>query len=97
MTPNEPGEASYAVLARVLNAMFGWELDNRHVANWADRRTRNKDGVPFPDPVREVPAPRRGQPHWLFSVQAVIEWARAGVPGESANQHDGKWKVPGGE
>ena len=78
----QAGEASYAVVARVLNAMFSPDapVSSSQVHAWFKRETKNKDGVPFPRPAREVPEPKRGQPHFLFSVAAVADWYRAGVP-----------------
>jgi hypothetical protein len=82
MKPASGGEAGYAVLARVLSAFYAIDppLDARQVYAWAERRTENKKGVPWPDPVREIEHPKRGQPRYLFSVRAALEWYAAGVP-----------------
>lgn len=91
MTGGTPGLASYAVLARVLTAMFdGPEVDARQVYMWYSRATKNKDGDPFPRPAEENVDARRGQPRYLFSVSAVASWYVAGVPGKNGQG----WVIP---
>jgi hypothetical protein len=86
------GLASYAVLARVLTALFAVDppLDSRQVYAWHTRATRNKDGQAFPRPAQENAGARRGQPRYLFSVSAVASWYSAGVPDE----HGKGWIIP---
>lgn len=90
--PARGGEAGYATLAKVLSAWFALDppLDSRQVHQWHLRGTLNKDGEPFPGPVREVAEPKRGQPRWLFDVPAAIAWYSKGVP----DLHGKGWRVP---
>lgn len=90
--PADGGEAGYATLARLLTAYYAISppLGNRQVHQWHRRRTKNKLGEPFPEPVRETVNPRRGQPRYLFGVRAVLNWYAAGVP----EQHGQGWRVP---
>jgi len=78
------GLASFAILARVLNATFGIDppIGRAQVWAWAKRckPTVNKAGVPFPQPAASNTDRRRGQPHDLYSVSEVIDWYRGGVP-----------------
>jgi hypothetical protein len=97
LSPVKGGEASYAVLARVLSAMYspGRQIDRRQVATWHQRHTVNKKGEPFPEPVRVNQDAKRGQPKNLFDVPAVVAWYSAGIPCRGSNQHEQKWKGPG--
>ena len=93
LQPAPGGEASYATLARLLTAFYAIEppLDPRQVHAWHKRSTKNKAGQPFPAPARDVPDPKRGQPHHMFSARAVLEWYEPGVPGPNGKD----WRVPG--
>jgi len=87
------GEAGYATLARLLTAFYAVNppLDSRQVHQWFRRETKNKDGKPFPRPVREIENPRRGQPRYMFNVPEVLNWYAPGVPGKFGVG----WKEPG--
>lgn len=89
---------SYARLARELNSHFGLEpgIDRRQVSMWARRRTRNREGDPFPEPAYTAPHPGPPRhPAHLYSMRKVIEWYAAGVPGPKANQWNGQWREAG--
>jgi hypothetical protein len=90
LTPASGGEAGYATLARLLSAFYAAEVESRQVYAWHTRETRNKDGEPFPAPVRENVKMRRGQARYMFSVPQVLAWFGKGVPGE----HGKGWLVP---
>ena len=82
VTAGTGGMASFAILARVLNADLGLDppVDRRQVWAWHDRGTKNRLGEPFPAPVRELADRKRGQPGKEFSVREVLGWARGGLP-----------------
>lgn len=90
--PASGGEAGYATLARLLTAFYAVDppIDSRQVHQWHRRETKNKNGRPFPRPVREADNPRRGQSRYLFSVREALDWYGAGVPGK----HGVGWKEP---
>jgi hypothetical protein len=79
--PAEGGEGGFAVCARILNAWFALDppLDSRQIELWNRRRTRNRDGEPFPEP-RVIEGAKPPQPSRLFSVRDVVAWYAAGVP-----------------
>jgi hypothetical protein len=78
----EPGEASYATLAHVINAACSPDppIGRQQVYEWAERGTLNARGQEFPQPVRSIPEGerRRGQPSFFYSTQAVLEWYEDG-------------------
>jgi len=78
-----PGEASYATLAHVINAVCEPDppVARQQVYNWHTRvpRIRNKSGLEFPMPVRTVHERRRGQPSVFFDATAVLDWYGCGV------------------
>jgi hypothetical protein len=93
LKPARGGSASYGVLAHIITAFYDVEppVYSRQVHAWYRRGTLNRAGVKFPDPVHENQNTRRGQPHYMFSVPAVLDWYGAGVPAG----HGGGWRVPG--
>jgi hypothetical protein len=77
----------YSAIAAELNKRFpgGPVITRQRVANWDNRRTRNKAGN-TPPRVHEIRdwAPRT-QPRRVFEVELWVAWYRAGTPG---------WYVP---
>ena len=80
------GEASYATLAHVINAVCQPDppVLRQNVYNWADRGTLNDSGIEFPHPVREIPKAerRQGQPSYFWSMAEVLDWYQCGVTEE---------------
>lgn len=78
-----PGEASYAVLAHVLNAAYSPKapVTRNRVYEWAKHSRLNKAGQPFPQPSREVPEGERrhGQPSRFWNAADVVRWYAGGV------------------
>lgn len=76
----QPGEASYATLAHVINATLAPEVPvtRQQVYAWHTRKTVNEQGTPFPEPVRIIPEEDRkqGQPSVFFSTREVLTWLR---------------------
>ena len=87
--PAEGGEAGFSVLAHVLTAWFALDppMDRRQVTAWSKRGSRNRDGKPFPQPVRVIEGVKPPQPSRLFSVREVLDWYAAGLPETNPNQH----------
>ena len=92
MTTRQAGQASYSILARLINATLSPDppVTRQRVYEWAEgvkrdgtrRCTPNKRGDPFPEPVRVVPPEvlRRGQPSRFWDVAEVLNWAAGGLP-----------------
>ena len=88
----QPGEATYATLAHVINAVCAPDppVVRQQVYNWAHRpNTVNNAGEPFPAPVRELPEAEghKGQPGRFYSTAQVLDWYKAGV-GEQTGSCD---------
>jgi hypothetical protein len=92
LRPAEGGEAGLATLGHILTAFYNVDppVETRQMHMWAKRRTKNKNGVPFPAPSRVIEGARPPQPSRLFSVTEVLAWYMSGVP----DMYGIGWKVP---